>query len=68
MAKAPDIISHRCDKPMRRSKEQGYIRAGVHWKCTGECKSCLCCIVKDENGNEHHIGAMYGSKRISTTN
>ena len=59
MPKAPDIISHRCDKPMRRSKERGYIRAGVHWKCGKSCSSCICCIFKDENGTERHRGILY---------
>lgn len=65
MGKAPDIISHRCDIPMKRSKQKGYIRPGVHWKCTKQCTQCICCILKDENGNEHHIGALYGSQRLS---
>ena len=52
------MTKYRCDEPMKRSKEQGYIRDGVHWKCNNNCKSCICCIVKDEYGNEHHIGAM----------
>ena len=48
------IISRRCDEPMRRSKEQGYIRQGVHWKCTNQCKTCICSIYKTNNGVEHH--------------
>ena len=64
MAKAPLIIDSRCDLPMKRSKEQGYIRQGVHWECTKQCSTCICCIIKDEYGNEHHIGAGYGSKRL----
>ena len=65
MSKAPQIIDYRCDIPMKRSKEKGFIRPGVHWKCRENCRQCFCCIVKDENGNEHHIGALYGSKGIS---
>ena len=64
MAKAPLIIDHRCDIPMKRSKEHGYIRPGVHWKCTGQRSNCFCCILKDENGSEYHIGSGYGSKGI----
>ena len=55
MARAPDIISHRCDKPMRRSKEQGYIRAGVHWKCTSKCNECICGLIQQEDGTWKHV-------------
>ena len=48
------IINRRCDEPMRRSKEQCYIRPGVHWSCTGKCKECICSIYKTNNGTEHH--------------
>lgn len=48
------IKSRRCDEPMRRSKERGYIRPGVHWQCTGQCKNCICSIYKTNNGVEHH--------------
>lgn len=51
-----ELIGYRCDVPMKRSKEHGYIRAGVRWRCTGECKTCICCLVKDDSGEEHHIG------------
>lgn len=54
----PQIISHRCDKPMRRSKERCYIYAGTHWKCTKDCKNCMCAIFKDEYGGERHKGVI----------
>lgn len=53
------IIGYRCDKPMRRSKEKGYISPGRYWKCTEDCKSCICCIFKDEYGGEYHRGVNY---------
>ena len=50
------IIEHRCDEPMKRSKEKCYTPFRMKWKCTGECRSCICCIVKDNYGGERHIG------------
>lgn len=50
-------MKYRCDKPMRKSKERCYVRSGVHWTCTGECNTCICCIKMDEYGNESHVGA-----------
>lgn len=48
--------SRRCDKPMRRSKEQCWLSyKKKHWQCTGECKNCICCIERDAYGNERHI-------------
>lgn len=52
------IIGHRCDKQMRRSKEKCVTPYRKPWKCTGECKACICCIVKDEYGGERHIGVI----------
>ena len=47
-------ISRRCDEPMRRSKERCNTPFHTRWKCTGNCAGCICCIEKDENGNERH--------------
>jgi hypothetical protein len=56
-----DIITkRRCDKSMRRSKEKGYKLTGQHWKCPGDCRGCVCCIEKDQEGNERH--APYGRR------
>ena len=49
------IIDRRCDEAMRRSKEKCYTQYWERWKCTGECKECICCIVKDDHGGEKHI-------------
>ena len=51
------VIDNRCDVPMRRSKEQCNTPNNTPWRCTEDCKSCICCIVKDENGDERHLGA-----------
>lgn len=41
------IVARRCDVPMARSK--GFL------PCKGgDCKSCVACIVRDEQGNEGH--------------
>lgn len=56
------ITSRRCDVPMRRSKERCRKPNGKPWRCTGECKSCICSIYKTDNGTEHHNNTM--SKRF----
>lgn len=52
----------RCDEPMRRSKERCQTRMGdgkvYPWQCSGECTTCFCCIVMDEQGNEKHINTV----------
>lgn len=53
------IKSRRCDKAMRRSKERCNTPYYTRWKCKGECRTCICCIVKDENGDERHVGRRY---------
>lgn len=45
----------RCDKSMRKSKEKCYTADNKHWKCTGECKTCICCIYKTGDGTEYHV-------------
>lgn len=51
------IISRRCDKAMKRSKQRGYLPRNYkqHWYCTGDCPGCFCCIEKDQDGNERHV-------------
>lgn len=49
------VIKRRCDEPMRRSKERCNTPFNTRWKCTGDCKNCVCCIWMDENGNESHV-------------
>ena len=49
------IIRRRCDKPMRRSKEQGYVSEGIPWRCTGECQDCFCCIYTTDDGKDRHV-------------
>jgi hypothetical protein len=51
------VVSYHCDIPMRRSKEQCVTPSFHRWVCTGKCMECICCVVKDETGDEHHIGA-----------
>ena len=51
------VVSKRCDRQMRSSKERCWTPSHRRWKCNDDCKNCICCIVKDEMGNEHHIGA-----------
>ena len=49
------IISRRCDKPMRKSKERCNTPYYTRWKCKAKCDECICCIEKDENGMERHV-------------
>ena len=58
MGEQPKIIGHRCDEQMKRSKEKCMTQHWKPWKCTGECKACICCILKDEYGGERHIGVI----------
>ena len=47
------VVHRRCDEPMRRSKEKTH-----RWKCTGKCKTCICCITIDQEGNEEHVNPL----------
>lgn len=38
---------------MKRSKERTR-----RWKCNGVCKTCICCIVTNESGDEEHINPL----------
>lgn len=66
------LIKHRrCDEPMKRSKDNAYRH---NWHCTGQCKTCICCIVMDSEGNEEHINPLSKAfkrieenERLSTT-
>ena len=44
----------RCDKPMRRSKEKCLTPFDVPWRCNNHCESCICALIKQSNGAEHH--------------
>lgn len=55
----------RCDKPMRARKESGRIMDGFSvpkWECKGDCYNCICGIVKEKDGTEHHVNLMRGEK------
>jgi len=30
-------------------------RAYHKWKCTEDCRNCICCITMDDQGNEQHV-------------
>lgn len=49
------MTERRCDKSMKRSKEQAHFPDGKRWKCSGDCEYCFCCIIKLENGDEEHV-------------
>ena len=49
------IISRRCDEAMKRSKEKCFTPNHRRWKCTGECKTCICCLETIEDGTERHL-------------
>ena len=54
----------KCDESMRRSKEQGYIREGVHWRCDLQCEYCHCALHKKPDGTWEHktVGNHHGGK------
>jgi len=62
MAKGDKFItSRRCDVQMRKSKEKCNTPFHTRWRCTEDCKNCICCLYKTDDGTEHHvnlIGAM----------
>ena len=58
------IVSRRCDKSMKRSKEQCNTPYHKPWRCTGECKDCICSIYKTENGIEQHNNFMTKYQKI----
>lgn len=51
------VIGRRCDKAMKRSKERCFIPSigRERWRCTGECRSCICCLETLEDGTERHV-------------
>lgn len=60
------IIQRRCDVPMRRSKERnGTNQFGfrMKWKCNGDCKTCICCIEKDDMGQETHVNLLSRARK-----
>ena len=48
------IVSRRCDKQMRRRKQLLNTPFHRRWRCTGDCKHCICCIEVDSMGDEYH--------------
>lgn len=60
----PTIIQRRCDEPMRRSKERCITPAYRKWKCTEDCRNCICCIQMDEQGNEAHVNVASKTRYI----
>lgn len=60
----PVIVSRRCDEPMRRSKEKCYTPRLRKWRCTEDCRNCICCIQKDENGTESHVNVASKARYI----
>lgn len=44
----------KCDESMRRSKERCYIPFGRRWRCTTNCKECICAMFKQEDGTWIH--------------
>lgn len=49
------IIGRRCDESMKRSKEKCITPLYTRWKCNNDCKTCICCIYKINDGTEHHF-------------
>ena len=58
----------RCDESMRRSKERCYTPFHTRWRCTGECKACICGLRKTQTGDWEHVttsgnGGVMNSKQ-----
>lgn len=51
------MTSIRCDTAMRRSKEKAGegVRDIRRFRCTGECKSCICGMIKRSDGTWEHV-------------
>lgn len=61
----------RCDKAMRIRKESVKPSEGMivpRWKCTKDCVNCICGIIRDKSGNEHHVNLMRGKKNAEIYN
>lgn len=51
----------KCDKAMKRSKEQCRTPQGEYWRCNKDCKSCICALFKKEDGTwEHRKNEKWG--------
>jgi hypothetical protein len=64
-------MSVRCDKAMRRSKERVREIKGLSlpkWKCTKDCANCICGIIRDKSGNEHHVNLLRGKANAEIHN
>lgn len=38
------------------------------WRCTGDCGSCICGIIRDKSGNEHHVNLIRGKTNAEIYN
>lgn len=47
----------RCDKPMKRAKEEAVAKHPVadQWRCNGDCVRCVCALKKNNNGTWEHV-------------
>lgn len=50
----------KCDKAMRRSKERGLTPFYTRWRCTGDCRNCVCSMVKQVDGIYIHTPLRTG--------
>ena len=64
MANPYRTYARRCDKPMRRSKERGFMASGRRWRCTEDCSSCICCLEKRYDGTWEHHNPRFTGERI----
>lgn len=44
----------KCDQSMRRSKERCITPNLRRWKCTEDCKNCVCGMYQTQEGDWHH--------------
>jgi hypothetical protein len=64
MTMSLSVIRRRCDEPMRKSKERCYTNKGHRWRCTGECRTCICCLEMMPDGRERHFNPLFKGVRI----
>ena len=50
----------KCDKAMRRSKERCLTPLYTRRRCPGDCASCICALVKQEDGIFIHTPVRTG--------
>lgn len=44
----------KCDEAMKRSKEKCFTPYGTRWRCTDNCRECICAMFKQEDGTWMH--------------